>query len=281
MQTRSLERVSVWLNDARWDESLIHQGLEWAFRLNLPLCPVITSTTRGGNGMTDQMKSLGEMCAQRGIAMDMFFSLDGRSLGIDQFLRPHSLCLFMENRASRAHEKLVAQAARNQQIALLLCPAACAPMTRFLVVLDQANLGSAHLESVGRLCQAMEVDPIMLIVAKTDRDAHLRQGYAEGICASFRLHADFDVAVDCDIRSAVRHAVSWRGCSHLIMERPATTSWWQGLHRDRLELFRDLTGSVGLLALPEATPLDVPRQIHSDRVKRFAAIQQRGYATNS
>ena len=217
----------------------------------------------------DKVKAWGLECTQRGIVLEMFWSLDDGKVGMDQFLRPHGLCVFVENASARTQEELLVRSARDPEIAVLLCPAICPPMTRFMVLHDQSNPDTAYLESVARLCTALEVHPIILIVAQSEREAHLRQGYAEGVCNSFRLRADFDIAIDCDLRSAVRHVASWHGCSHLIAERPLATSWWQGFHGNRLEQLRRLSDSLSLLALPKAIVLDAPRQIRSNRFNLF------------
>jgi hypothetical protein len=118
----------------------------------------------------------------------MFLSHEDGGVGMDQFLRPYGLCVFGENAASNIQEELLLRSARNPEIAVLLCPPICVPMARIIVLYHQPNPNAAYLESVVRLCHALEIHPVILIVAKTEREAHLRRGYAEGVCNSFRLH---------------------------------------------------------------------------------------------
>ena len=286
MTPHSLDHVSVWLEDELSDEKGFRQALEWASWLNLPLHAVVTSrrlhsrsTNQPGpmipyekleqshRPVVEKMKALGIACSQRGISLEMFMWLGEGDMGIEQFLRPHGLCVCVDDASSRAQEELLRRSSGCHENAVLLCAPTCGSINRILVLYDQSVLNAAYLESVARFCQALEMNPIILVVAKTAREAHLRQGYAEGVCNSFRLRADFDHVIGCDIRSAVTRVASWRSCSHLIVERRLATSWWQRSSVTGLERFRGFSDSLSLLALPEAIVLDVPQRIRNDGVR--------------
>ena len=56
--------------------------MDWAFRLHLPLRAVVTpsrsdGTDRGHAPVVEKMKGWGSACAQRGIVLEMFLSLEG------------------------------------------------------------------------------------------------------------------------------------------------------------------------------------------------------------
>jgi K+-sensing histidine kinase KdpD len=266
MHSRSLQHVSVWLDGGPSDESVFPQAMDWAFRLNLPLRAVVTSSRSDGMDrshapVVEKMKASGIACAQRGIVLDMFFAPEGGEAAMDQFLRPQGFCVFVENASSHIQEEVLARSSRIREIAMLMCPPICKPMTRIMVLHHQPNPNAAYLESVARLCRALEIQPIILIVATTEREAHFRQGYAEGVCNSFRLLADFDSIVGCDLRSAVSRVAAWRSCSHLIIARQNADSWWQRAKGDLLHHFRGLSDSLNILALPEAMALDIPPRI--------------------
>jgi hypothetical protein len=152
---------------------------------------------------------------------------------------------------------------------VLLCAPTCRSVSRLLVLYDQPKPNAAFLESVARFCQALEIHPIILIVAKSEREAHLQQGYAEGVCNSFRLLADVDLVVGCDVRSAVSRVASWRRCSHLIIERRIGEVPLHRSHDTALEHFRGLADSLSLLALPEAIVLDVPHTFRKKAMSLF------------
>jgi hypothetical protein len=285
MQPRPLQHVSVWLEDNPSDERVFPQALDWAFRLSLPLRAVVTSsrfhthstnqnspvfspkeTNRCPGPVVEKMKAWGIACTQRGVALELFMWIGDGDAGMNQFLRPYGLCVFAEA-SSATQQDLLGRSARSRENAVLLCSPNCTPMTRILVVYDHVAPNAAYLESVARLCQALEVYPVILIVAKTEREANLGRGYAEGICNFFRLQADFDFVFGCDLRSAVKRVALWRSCSHVIIERQNAVSWWQRRNGDLLDQLRRLSESLTILALPEAVAFDVPHKIRGCSLK--------------
>lgn len=260
MRAVLLQRVSVCLEDAPRAERAFAQALDWAFRLSLPLCAVVADRAREG------LRSWSDACYQHGVALETLLVSGGADAGVNQFLRPRGLCVFVENSASSLQEDLLSRAGRSHENAVLVCAPACPPMTRILVLFDQANSDSAYLESVAHLCQALETQPIILVLARTERETQMRRAYVESVCQSFQLRADIDSVFGCDARSAVARVASWRGCSHFIVERRPGRSWWTGSRGNGLEPFRSVSDSLSLLALPGASVLDVPRKIRNDRL---------------
>ena len=95
--------------------------------------------------------------------------------------------------------------------------------------------------------------------------SELRQGYAEGICTTFRLRADFDLVVGCDVRSAVRRVASaqlfafdYRTSNCRIMAASGRGGYAPATG--------ELADSLSLLALPEAAELDVPEHLQRARI---------------
>ncbi len=274
MPTRSLDHVSVRLNGSSTDERVFPQAMDWAFRLNLPLRAFLTNSRtdshpdeRQHRHIVEKMEPWVEACAQRGIVLGMCLSLEVGNEAMDQFLSPHGLCLFVENASSPIERELLLRSARNREIAVLMCPPMCVPMTRFMVLHYQTNPNAVYLESAARLCKALEIHPIILVVADTEREADLQQGYAEAVCKSLRLQADFDLVLGSDLRSAVGRVASWRNCSHLIIERRTAPSWWHFTSGDLLEHLRGLSESVSILALPESATIDTPMPIRGNSSK--------------
>jgi hypothetical protein len=269
MELRPLEHVAVWLDDSGADARVFPQALDWAFRLNLPLRAVVTSPRlntdsarpeRSNLPIAHKTKAWEQACTQCGVPLEMFIWLGDGTAAMKRFLRPNGLCVCAD-RSDGAQEDLLRQITGGHENAILLCAPECQPLTRILVLCDQAELDTTYLESVARLCQAVEMDPIILIVARTAREGQRRRGYAECVCNSFRLAADFDLVVGCDIRSAVSRVATWRSCSHLIVERRASASWWQRAAGPGLDELRGLTDSLSVLALPAAMVLEAPRKL--------------------
>jgi hypothetical protein len=260
MQARSLQNVSVWLDGGSVDESVFPHAMDWAFRLHLPLRAVVTAG-RNQAPVVEKMKGWGSACAQRGVDLEMSLSLEGGEPAMEQFLRPYGLCVFVEDPSSQLQQELLMRSAHKPDNAVLMCAPISVPMTRIMVLCHQSSPNATYLENVARLCQALEIQPIILIVANTEREAHLRQGYAEGVCNSFGLLADCDLVVGCDLRSAVSRVANWRSCSHLIIDRQNAGSWWQRMNGDLLEQLRRRSDSLSILALPESVALDIPASI--------------------
>jgi hypothetical protein len=278
MKPHSLEHISAWFGDALSDDKVFPQALDWASRLNLPLRAIVASrranrrtmmaydTRQSQAAAVDNMKAWGDACTQRGIALEVFTWLDDVDRAMEHFMRPHGMCFFMDDGTSPMLQELLCRSASSHDNAAVLCTPTCGPITRILVLCDQAKPSTVYLESVAKLCQALQIHPIVLIVAKTEHEANNRQVYAEGVCNSFRLFADFDFVVGCDVRSAVSRVASWRSCSHLIIERQNPGTWWQRTNGDLLEQLRGLSKSVNLLALPQGLALDLPPSIRRNQM---------------
>jgi hypothetical protein len=283
MESHSLEHVSVWLEGGQAEGRAFSQALDWAYRLGLPLRAVVTSqrfcgrSTNGAetldqhNGVdkshelgVTKMKAWGTACAERGVTLEMLLRLSDGDAGMKHFLRPHGLCVCPDDPSSVRQEELLRRSIGSLENAVLLCGRACRPITRVLVLYDQPEPNPACLENVANICQALEIHPIILIVAKSESEARLRQGYAGGVCNSFRLLADFDFVVGSDLRSAVGRVASWRNCSHLIIEHRISASWWNRSATVGVDLFRGLLDSLSLLALPSAIEFDLPHRIRCD-----------------
>jgi hypothetical protein len=306
METQVLHHVSVWLDDLSSADSAFTEALEWAWRLGLPIRAVVTSTRLGncelaprmhgaevpppalspreGEGrlrgvedresapIVEKVKNWGIACAQRGVTMETSFWVGEIDRGIDQFLRPWDLCVLEGNRSDPAREKLLAKCTRHAKAPLLLAPPVYKPMTRVLILQDHQNPNPAFLRTAARLCLALEVRPLILTMASSERQARLKQSFAEGVCSSLHVQADFDSVVAFNFRIAAARVAAWRNCSHVIVERPNSTSLWQRLRGDAFwqhlgDVFselKSLAGLVTLLGLPEALVLEVPHKVRDN-----------------
>jgi hypothetical protein len=294
MNPHSVEHVSVWLEDGLSNDKVFSQALEWACRLSLPLRAVVASRRsyvrptsqasrmaphekidQSQSPVAEKMNAWGHACTQRGVALEMFMWLDDNDAAMNQFLRPHGLCVCVDEACPRTQE-LLNRSAGNHDNAVLLCAPTCRSVSRLLVLFDQPKLNVAYLENVASFCNALEVHPIILVVAKSERDAQVQQGYAEGVCNSFQLLADVDFVVGCDVRSAVSRVASWRSCSHLIIERRIEAAARHRFHGDAIDRFRGLTDSLSLLALPESVVLDVPHPFRKEAMRLFGKAARLG-----
>jgi len=279
---RSLQHVSVWLDDQSSDQGALPQSMDWAARLKLPLRVVVTSRqfayqpfqTEGdadGSVLRDRepapiiekIKNWGIACSRRGITMETAFWVGETDVGIEKFLRPNGLCVFEDNRSDPVREQILARSRHNPELLLLLTPPTFKPMSRVLIVNQDQDPNGIFLETAARFCQALEVQPLILTIASSERDALLKQRFAEGVYSSLHLQADFDFVVCHDARAAVNRVAQWRNCSHVFFERPKKVvgiSLWQRRRGDIFAGLRSDSDHLTLLAIPETLAFEFPRK---------------------
>jgi hypothetical protein len=292
MQYASLHHVSVWLDDLS-SAGALTPAMDWARRLGLPL-RVLASGRFGNHGpgrgkpandsaqkdrepapVNEKIEIWRLACAQRGIIMETSLWVGEPEVGINQFLRPGSLCVLAENRSDPVREKLLARSARNPEVLLLLTPAIYKPMTRVLVLHDRHDPSACFLETAARLCQALEVQPLILSLASSEREALLKQRFAEEVCSTLHLPADFDAVVDVDRPAAVHRIAAWRNCSHAIFERPnpgVGKSLWRSRRRDIFWDLRGVSDALTLLALTAGLALDFPHRRRDHGINSTTAL---------
>jgi hypothetical protein len=234
MRHGSIQHISVWLDDLSSDHALA-SARDWADRLGLPL-----------------------RVTEAAIA----------EAAIDEFLRPGGLCVVDGHRGNAVREALLARLASAPDTPVLLTPARHQPLSRVLIVHDPQDAGAGFLESAARLCQALEIPPLILTVAASEQEALFKQGCAEDVCARLGMQADFDAAVSFDVRAAVDRAAQWRHCSHVFFERtnrtPRIPLWRRA--RDVFSQWRGVSDTLALLALPASLVLDFPKKTSARRV---------------
>lgn len=169
---------------------------------------------------------------------------------MQQFLRPPDLCVFSDAVPQPLRNELLRQSLRSFQTPVLVCPSSWEPVARVLVLQQQREFSPAFLKSCMALCHGLRVRPVVLTVARSEREALYRQHLAEQELAAGGLLADFDFIVGSDVRTAVTSEARWRRCSHVFMERTSAPSWWRRLRGENVEHLLDGSGSLAFLAVP-------------------------------
>src|SRR5262249_29867735 len=139
----------------------------------------------------------------------------------------------------------------NSKALLMLTPQVYKPVTRVLILYHGRNTNPFFLETAARLSQTLNIQPLILTLATTEHKARVLQSFAEEVCYSLHLQADFDSVIAWDVCSAVSRIAVWRNCSHLFVERPKKFSLWQRWGSNILCKLRLLSDSLSLLAIPE------------------------------
>jgi hypothetical protein len=173
------------------------------------------------------------------------------ALEVERSTRPAELCVFGHALPPRLKEELLRQSLQETETSVLVCPRPWRPVSRVLVV-QQHGGGSHFLDSAAGVCRAFQVEAVVLTVARSEREARLRQVSAEEAFAAQRCPAEFDFIVGWDVRAAVAWAARWRRCSHVVLEKENAPSRWLWLRGDTMGRLLELSDSLTFLALPGA-----------------------------
>jgi hypothetical protein len=278
MQANAIDHVSFWLDHNESQDAAFHQAMDWAFRLDLPLRITVTSTQlknhrRNGAGhlgaldadarhLIEKLKTWGSACTQKRVVMETSFWHGGPEVAVKDFFRPLGLCICEDSPAAGdLPGEFFQRWLRNPQTLLLLCPQRPAPLTRLLAVYHESNQNSVYLQTITRMCQAMELEVIFLIVARSEREAQIERSFVEGACASLGMQAKFDSITGYDPRSAAAGVAGWRRCSHLIVEHTKVNSWWNRIRGNSLDQYRWLSDTLSVLAVPDGIRLEFPQKV--------------------
>lgn len=280
MPTRMLEHVSVWIDAlGRSARASFSHAMEWALSLGLPLRIVVT-TARWSRGATynagglepmartgtdslslaEAMRAWSVACGNRGVVLETQLWLGGSDVAAAPMLRPNGLCVLAADQYERCCKELFPHRGAALTGPFLICSPCEARVRRLVVLHEHMNPNAAYLETAAHLCQALQARPLVVAAARTARDAGLKRSYAEGVCASLGLAADFDTVAGPDPFGVLRLLLDNQQCSHVIVKHAATTAGNLPLCSDWLAPWRRLGDNLSVLAVPEAPALDVPQR---------------------
>jgi hypothetical protein len=266
----AMRHVSVWLDDTAPERGAFAHALEWAGRLGLPL-EGITSTVRiwGGRMATktgdparrppdatpwmvpaEKLDACAAACLRRGVSWDVAPWQGGLESGVEQFLRPVELCVFGDALPQALKEQLLRRSLDRRDTSVLVCPRSWQPLSRVLILHEHRDSELHFLDAAAQICRAFQVSPVILTVARSEREARLRQRSAQERLDGCGQPADFDFVVGCDVRTAVACVARWRRCSHVFVERESAPPWWRRLRGDALQQLFGLSDALTFLALP-------------------------------
>jgi hypothetical protein len=255
MDTLALEHVAVWLDSLAPRGGAFPHALDWASGLKIPLRILGLSSGKTDSLLHGALAPAGTecaaACAERGVACDVV-ECSQMSAAVGELFCPHGLSVFSSALASRVRDGFLRASMRAKENAILVCPASCAPVSRVLILHAPQDPTGGFLASALSTSRALGVNPVILTVARTERQARRGQLVAERACYVHRLAAHLDFVVGVDVGAAVASIARWRRCSHVFLERRQATPWWRWRQGDTLERLLGLTDSLTFLALPEA-----------------------------
>src|SRR5262249_15935928 len=115
---------------------------------------------------------------------------------------------------------------------------------------------AGFLTRAAQLCTSIQATPIVLTVARSDREAQAMQDRAHKIRSYQGSMPDFDCLIGSEVRLAVANVTRWRRCQLLVMGRSVSKPWWRWLRDRRQEWFMEMNPSSGLLTLLGTGPLE-------------------------
>jgi len=190
-------------------------------------------------------------CAERGVAFDV---VECSQLGesAQHVFRSRELTIFSGALPARTRDVLLRWSVRTREAATLVCPAVCSPVSRVLILHAPHGNAESFLAAALSTCRLVRGNPVILTVARTERQARRGQLVAERACYANQVAAHLDYVAGVDVRAAVASIARWRRCSHVVLEQRQAAPWWRRLRGDTLERLLGLTDSLTFLALPEA-----------------------------
>jgi hypothetical protein len=277
MQFLGIRQVSVWLDESEPERGAFEHALEWASRFGVPLHGVVsrsksdpgggqfgpaTARTPGNEARscgagTGALQACAAASSQRGVSWRSSAWQKPLIRAGDQLFRPRELCVFGQSIPLWLKAELLRRSFVCARPPVLVCPQLWEPVSRVLILHQHRDPGNGFLDVAGQLCRTLDVTPVVMTVARSAREARLRQAFAEERLARLNLPADFDFIIGSDVRTAVACLARWRRCSHVFLERENAPFWWRWLRGDLMEQLLGLSESLTFLALPGVVELPV------------------------
>jgi hypothetical protein len=251
MAALALEHVAVWLDELAPEGGAFAHALDWAARLKLPLKAFAPDAAEEA-APREQPLACEAACARRGVRWESVRWQGPARAGVDRFLCPVALCAFGSTLPAALRHGLLHRPPQGPPAPVLVCPPAWQPLARLLVINQPGGRDGCFLDTVAHLCRAVAVAPVVLTVARSEREGQWRQQLAEERLAAHRLPADYDCVVGCDPAEAAVGVARWRRCSHVVVERPRAAPWWGWLRGDLPVRLLRRADALAVLVLPGA-----------------------------
>jgi K+-sensing histidine kinase KdpD len=123
------------------------------------------------------------------------------------------------------------------------------PLTRILLLNETKRRQVGYLRAAADLCRRLEVKPVVLTIARSERQAHLQEQDAREALTGHGLSCDFDFVVGSEVKAAVAGVARWRRCQLVIMDRANVAPWWRWLRGSTWERLIDLEEPLAFLSL--------------------------------
>jgi K+-sensing histidine kinase KdpD len=120
-----------------------------------------------------------------------------------------------------------------------------------LLVHEHNQSDDTFIQSAIQLCHALGARPIVLTIARSERDAIIRGRALQKSLAAQGLSSEFDQFVGPGPAPAVLRIAAWRRCQVIVLRQPAQRGWWPWGRADLVNQLTAERSSVAFLVLPE------------------------------
>lgn len=275
----------VLVDESAPESGPFQQALEWAQRLQVPVLGVSPSawdfrdgSTSQGNGKqeppraardsggdakavkrwTDVEQDCARACAMRRIPWQLTCWPEAHARGLVRIAGNQDLFMFSRRIPSAHRRRLLRDAFRPDSPATLICADHGATAARALV-LDAARRDESLLRTVAEACLSLQLTPVVVSVAGSEKAARQRQQTALDVFADWKAEASFDYLVGCNVAAALTQIASWRRCRLVIGQQHAGAPWWHWLRDTTLEQLVGALDSLSFMVLSEANRWAGPR----------------------
>jgi nucleotide-binding universal stress UspA family protein len=266
-------------DEAPWQGAFAH-ALEWAWHLRLPIhawalppCGAVEdprrpiepwdavslarlSTRSVSDAFVTRMNACAKVCTEWGVKLGLTRIEGVPSRWFGQHLRPDDLFLigYAPDRAERL--ALVRQVLR-QTAAVLLCPKVWrSTLSRMLVLYRSCQQNQQALATAIELCRCVGATPVVLTVARSQREGCRLQQPARAAFAEAGQSGHFDLLIGAEVAEAAARVARWRQCRLLVMGRYGRLPWTRWFGGSTTERLVGLADSLAVLTLPKRDFVD-------------------------
>jgi hypothetical protein len=234
------------------DRRAPHQGafslaLDWASRLGFPLVGVVGDTC-------ERESACVAACARLQVPFETLRHKDRKVADLLPLAGPTDLLVFGHALPAEQKKNLLHFALRDASPAILVSQDAPASLCRILLLDQRSNDLAGSLPAVEALHRVFGAKLIVLTVARSEKEARLRQLSAQRTLINLGLHADFDAVIGSEVRVAVVGVARWRRCQLVVMSRHVSRPWWRWLRDSSPDWFMGMSQPLAFLSLPEMEP---------------------------
>jgi nucleotide-binding universal stress UspA family protein len=233
-------------------------ALEWAWHLRLPIhgwalgpsfCAPFPAPP--SDEFAKRVNACAKACGDWGVELRLTPIEGDPILWFHQQLRPEDLLIV--SYAPAGTERLEFPRQVLQETAtVLICPQAWkSTLSRMLFLYRSCEQNKDAMATVLDLCRCVRTTPVVLTVARTEREGSRLQQPVRVALADHGQGGLFDIVIGAEVAEAAARVARWRQCQLLVMGRygrPSWTRWFGGSTTERLI---DLADSLAVLTIPE------------------------------